>query len=131
MRPVLKLRSCTLLGFTALAACAPQAARDAPVVTRPSTGPVPIETVAGLEGVMGKTQAQVIAQFGRPALDIREGTARKLQFEGPVCVLDAYFYPPQNGREPVVTYIDARTVDGRDIDRATCVAALVAQRQVR
>jgi hypothetical protein len=81
---------------------------------------------------MGRTQAQVIAQFGRPALDIREGTARKLQFESPVCVLDAYFYPPASGRgEAVVTYIDARTVDGRDIDRATCVAALVAQRQVR
>jgi hypothetical protein len=131
MRPALHYRSLSLLAVAGLAACAPQAARDAPQAARPVPGPVPIETVAGLEGVMGRTQAQVTAQFGRPALDIREGTARKLQFESPVCILDAYFYPAQQGREPVVTYLDARTVDGRDIDRATCVAALVAQRQVR
>ena len=44
------------------------------------------------------------AQFGTPDLDVREGTARKLQFLGPACVLDAYLYPPRarrrSGRHP-------------------------------
>ncbi len=82
----------------------------------------------GLEGVIGRTARYLEAQLGRPGLDIREGTARKLQFAGPVCVLDAYLYPPKGGGEPIVNHIDARLPDGRDMDRASCVAAL-QQRQ--
>jgi hypothetical protein len=52
-------------------------------------------------------------------------SARKLQFIGPICVLDAYLYP-KGAREAVATYVDARQPDGRDIDRASCVAALIA-----
>jgi hypothetical protein len=49
-----------------------------------------------------------------------------------VCVLDAYLYPPASGRgEAIVTYIDARRPDGTDFDRASCLAALTAQKQVR
>ena len=62
--------------------------------------------------------------FGNPGLDIREGDARKLQFLGPACVLDLYLYPSRRGAEPVVTHVDARLPDGRDMDRASCVAAL-------
>jgi hypothetical protein len=69
--------------------------------------------------------------LGQPGLDIHEGRARKLQFLGPICVLDAYLYPPPNGAEPVVTHVDARLPDGRDMDRASCVAALTAQHQTR
>ena len=99
----------------------------------PSTGQQPVAdpdapryrpvNPAGLEGVLGRDARALVARFGQPDLDIREGTARKLQFSGRACVLDTYLYP-QNGREPVVTYIDARLPDGRDIDRASCVAAL-------
>jgi hypothetical protein len=40
-------------------------------------------------------------------------------------VLDAYLYPPEPGREPVTTYLDARRAsDAQDVDRAACVAAL-------
>ena len=70
----------------------------------------------------------LIAQFGEPELDVREGEGRKLQFAGPICVLDAYLYS-KGHREPVVTYVDARQPDGRDIDRASCVAALIAARR--
>jgi hypothetical protein len=62
--------------------------------------------------------------FGQPDADIREGTARKLQFAGPICVLDAYLYP-NGGEPPRVTYLDAREPDGSTIDRASCVAALI------
>jgi hypothetical protein len=81
--------------------------------------------------VLGRTAAVLSAQLGRPALDIREGTARKLQFESPACVLDAYLYPPAAGGEPIVTHLDARLPDGRDMDRASCIAALVAARARR
>ena len=109
-----------------LAGCvAPQAAPPRPVAAPPLSP-------AGLEAVMGATAQRLIAQFGNPDLDLREGPARKLQFLGPACVLDAYLYPPRAGRgEPVVTHIDARQPDGRDMDRASCVAALSARQQVR
>lgn len=80
-------------------------------------------TKAGLERVIGQDAAGLTALFGQPDADIREGAARKLQFAGPICVLDAYLYP--KGNEPArVTYLDAREPDGSAIDRASCVAAL-------
>jgi hypothetical protein len=117
------------LAALALAACvAPQA--PAPPVA-PIAAPPP-SSASGLEAVMGATAQRLIAQLGNPDLDLREGPARKLQFLGPACVLDAYLYPPRSGRgEPVVTHVDARQPDGREMDRASCVAALTAQRQVR
>lgn len=110
-----------------LAGCvAPQASAPPPPVAAPPQ-PVP---AGGLEAVMGATAQRLIAQFGNPDLDMREGPARKLQFLGPACVLDAYLYPPRSGRgEPTVSYVDARQPDGRDMDRASCVAALSARRQ--
>jgi hypothetical protein len=78
----------------------------------------------GLEAVMGRTAAALTALFGNPGLDVREGSARKLQFGGPACVLDAYLYPPARGGDPVVTHVDARLPDGRDTDRAACIITL-------
>lgn len=120
-------------GFlTAAAAAVPLAACVAPQAPPPPVVAPPPVSTAGLEAVMGATAQRLIAQFGNPDLDLREGPARKLQFLGQVCVLDAYLYPPRSGRgEPVVTYVDARQPDGREMDRASCVAALTAQRQAR
>ena len=98
-----------------------------PRIPAAATAP-PTRPVAGLEAALGRTAAQLTARFGTPALDIREGTARKLQFEGPACILDAYLYPPAAGGEPIVTHVDTRLTDGRDVDRASCVAALGAGR---
>ena len=85
-------------------------------------------TVTGLESVIGRTARMLEAQFGKAQLDVREGSARKLQFAGAACVLDAYLYPPKAGGEPIVTHVDARLPDGRDMDRASCAAALSAAR---
>ena len=110
-----------------LAACAPkQEAR--PVVARDPIRPQSYP-VTGLEAVIGRTAAVLQTQFGRPELDIREGTARKLQFSAPACVLDAYLYPPAGKGEPIVTHVDARLPDGRDFDRASCVAAITQARR--
>ena len=96
----------------------------------PSSLPVtpPVISTSGLERVLGHNARALVQLFGEPDLDVREAEARKLQFAGPICVLDAYLYP-RGGREPVVTYVDARQPDGRDIDRASCVAALIANRR--
>jgi hypothetical protein len=114
------------------AACSPRAAGEvAPASARPQQArpqQPPTRAVAGLEAVLGRTAPQVTARLGPPSLDIREGTARKLQFEGAACILDAYLYPPAAGGEAIVTHIDARLPDGGDFDRASCVAALGAAR---
>ena len=110
------------IGSLALAGCvsSPTAPTRGPTATvRP-----PSYSIAGLERVMGHDARALTALFGAPDLDIREESARKLQFGGGTCILDAYLYPPAAGREPVVTHIDARKPDGGDFDRATCVATL-------
>lgn len=111
-----------LLPALALSACStPSGPSSTPAV--PSEKPANMRE-AGLERVIGKTAAQLTALFGPADLDGHEGQARKLQFVGPVCVLDTYLYPSKAGAEPVVTYIDARLPSGDDIDRASCIAAL-------
>lgn len=95
----------------------------------PARPAVPVQaqstyTSTGLESVLGRTARIVTGLLGTPALDAREGPARKLQFLGPACVLDLYLYPPRAGGDPIVTHIDARLPDGRDMDRASCLAAL-------
>ncbi|HEX8512913.1 MAG TPA: hypothetical protein VF688_07380 [Allosphingosinicella sp.] len=107
-----------------LGGCAARTEQAAPVVARPPAQRAVPYTSTGLEAVLGRTARMLEAQFGKPALDVREGPARKLQFGGAACVLDAYLYPPKGGGEPIVTHIDARLRDGRDLDRASCVAAL-------
>ena len=113
-----------MLAGAGLGGCVPPATQAPPPVTA-APPPPRAYAPAGLEAVLGATAAALAAQFGQPDLDAREGPARKLQFLGPACVLDAYLYPPRGGRgEPVVTHVDARLPDGREMDRSSCVAAL-------
>jgi hypothetical protein len=114
---------CALL----LAGCAsatPEPARPVAAVAAPVS-------IASTGGVIGLDAGMLASRFGKPDLDVREGSARKLQFVGPACVLDAYLYPPAPGREPVVNHVDARLPDGRDMDRASCVAALSRREEAR
>ncbi len=85
----------------------------------------------GLERVLGADARALTGLFGAPDQDVREAGARRLQFAGPFCILDTYLYPPGGSSEPVVSYVDARQPDGRDIDRASCVAALVRRKEAR
>ena len=89
--------------------------------TRPQPGSAVINRN---DPLLGHSAASLIALFGRPALDVREGPGRKLQFSGETCVLDLYLYARERGREPVSSHADARLPDGRDTDRAACAAAL-------
>jgi len=108
-----------------LAACAGE---TVPMV---SATPPPVRIEAGLDRVMGRDARALIVLFGTPDKDIREESARKLQYISSVCVLDAYLYPSAAGREAVVTHIDARLPSGEDIDRASCVAAISRRKEAR
>ncbi len=83
-----------------------------------------VQALPGLEGVIGADADQLTRLFGAPRLDVREEDARKLQWSGGACILDAYLYPATPGGRATATYVDARRGDGRDVDRAACVAAL-------
>jgi len=110
-----------------LAGCAetPKAIEGPPALSLP---PPPKVKVEGLEQVMGHNANALISLFGKPEQDQREANGRRLQFVRAGCVFDAYLYPPAAGREPVVTYTEARLPDGRDTDRAVCVSALLRSR---
>ena len=89
-----------------------------------SAGQVPTRyTPVGLERVLGQDATGLTRLFGQPDAEMREGTARKLQFASGICVLDAYLYP-KGSDAARVTWLDARQPDGSPIDRASCVAAL-------
>ena len=103
----------------------PRAMRPAPPAMIQTQRPkAHLQALPGLEGVIGADADALNRQFGAPRLDVRDGDARKLQWSGGPCVLDAYLYPPDGGGRPIATFVDARRGDGRDVDRAACVAAL-------
>jgi hypothetical protein len=102
-----------------LAGCGETARPAAPS----SVAPPPIKSTL-LDRVMGQNAAGLTQLFGAPDADVREGTSRKLQFQSSFCVLDTFLYPGKGGKEPTVTYLDARQPDGSPIDRASCVSAL-------
>ncbi|WP_338467244.1 hypothetical protein RXV95_01420 [Novosphingobium sp. ZN18A2] len=112
----------------ALGACAAVPSATPPIrstYTSPTQRPAPqVQTVPGLEGVIGADEQSLIRQFGQPRLNVVEEDAVKLQWSGIPCILDIYLYPPKSGGRPTATYVDARRGDGRDVDRAACVAAL-------
>ena len=116
-----------LLAPALLSACAVPPPRSAPVAVAPAA---PAFTSIGLERVLGQDAAGLVRLFGEADADVREGDARKLQFESGICVLDAYLYP-KGGTEPRVTYLDAREPDGSPIDRASCVAAMTRRGAAR
>jgi hypothetical protein len=91
----------------------------------PAAPPVNAYTKQG--PLVGLDARKLIQQLGTPRLDIRETAMRKLQFANGRCVLDAYLYPPARGKEPVVTYVDARAPAGADVDPTSCVLALQAK----
>jgi hypothetical protein len=126
-----RMRAGIGLALAALLAGCVAPAAEAPMIPAVHQPAAPAYTTHGLESVIGRSARALTALFGNPDLDVREGPARKLQFLGPACVLDAYLYPPRGGGDPVVTHVDARLPDGRDMDRSSCVAALSRRVEAR
>ncbi|WP_439539703.1 hypothetical protein [Sphingomonas sp.] len=125
MKAIAALSALALLSACGGGGVVPPPGRAAPV-------PVPQPGMAALTSVIGASANALTAQFGRPLLDVTEGSARKLQFGNGTCVLDAYLYPPKSGRgDPVVTFAETRQRDGSPIDQASCAAAIRASRAGR
>lgn len=114
MRLTLPVSLCVL---TLLVGCAPTA-------TRPGGPALPRPLPASPTQLIGTNATGLTRLFGNPRLDIRDPTARKLQFANGRCVLDAYLYAPAAGREPLVTYVEARDPQGTAVDSAACARAL-------
>ena len=111
----------------AMLLCACATTREEPAV--PSSA-APPETATHRHGhLIGLGVGELGELFGAPALQVREGPGLKLQYRGRGCVLDAYLYPPENGRgiERVI-HVDARSASGADTDAAGCEAAIEASR---
>jgi len=106
----------SLILFAAACAPRPQAA-SVPAVVTPTAPP------SQLGGLYGLNVQELAGRFGKPALQIHEGSSVKLQFRGSRCVLDAYLYPARDGQLRV-TYIDTRLPSGADMNQAACIAAL-------
>lgn len=101
-----------------------QGAGSRPAVDPHREARPPASASEGAGNVIGRDAGDLGRMFGEARLDIREGPARKLQFRGEACVLDAYLYPPRDGAEPVVTHVDTRDRHGEQVDRETCIRAL-------
>jgi hypothetical protein len=99
------------------AACAPRPQ----VVSVPVVTPPPPQVRQS--SLYGLTAQELVGHFGKPALQVREGSSVKFQFRVPRCVLDAYLYPARDGQLRV-TYIDTRGPSGADMDQAACILAL-------
>ena len=102
----------------AVAACAPRP-QETPAPQAPSPSQQ-LET----SSLVGLTPQELVGRFGRPALQIREGSSLKLQFRGTRCVMDAYLYPSGGSGVLKVIHIDTRLPSGGDIDQAACVFSL-------
>ena len=105
----------------AVAACAPRP----PVQTTPTRPSQPIQQSPHIRSdLIGMTAGELAQRFGRPAIQVREGPGIKLQFRG-ACVLDAYLYPPDDGRGPErVAHVDTRLASGVETDQAGCIRSL-------
>jgi hypothetical protein len=113
------MRRLALASTLLLAACATRPVQP-PAPEQPAqVVPAPRQTTR----LTGMTTRDLTTHFGRPALQVQEGTSLKLQFRGNYCVLDAYLYPGQNGVLRV-THVDTRLPSGADTDQATCISAL-------
>ena len=103
----------------AVAACAPRPQEQ------PAPQPAPVQQPQEeTSSVVGLTPQELVGRFGRPALQIREGSSLKLQFRGTRCVMDAYLYPSGSSGALKVTHVDTRLPSGGDIDQAACVFSL-------
>ena len=112
-------RLATLAPILVLAACAPR------VATPVEPSPTPVAPIRPTGGLFGITSNDLIARFGQPSFQVREGNGTKLQWTGNGCVLDAYLYPPENGRgADRVVHVDARNRSGADLDLNTCLGVL-------
>ena len=106
---------------------------------RPAPAPTPVQPVAPATATTdrhdhrtlnGMTANELVEHFGKPRLQVREGDGTKLQFAGPNCVIDFYLYPGAGG-VPRARHIDARNIQGTDVNAQSCVYAIETAKGAR
>ncbi|WP_447758226.1 hypothetical protein [Sphingopyxis fribergensis] len=108
-----------------LGACAgPAIPRATPPKGPPPAAPITAPRPTQNNSLIGQSANAALGLFGKPRLDVAEGTGRKLQFAGAACILDIYYYAPRQGADPLATHVDARTPEGRDANVPSCIEAL-------
>ena len=107
----------SLMVFAAACAPRPQATTSVPAPAPERPAPVKQSSLYGL------SPQELGGHFGKPYLQIREGSSVKLQFRGAQCILDAYLYPARDGQLRV-TYVDTRRASGENMNQAACISAL-------
>lgn len=111
--------------FLGLAACTTAPQPPPTTIVPPAIRPQAQPQQRG--GLVGLSADELVARFGRPGFQVREGPGLKLQWSVPGCVLDTYLYPPPNGAGIArVTFAEARRPDGNPTDQAGCIAAVDA-----
>jgi len=121
------MRPLVFLAPLALTACV----SPAPVPPPRATVRAPASAISALNtggNAIGHDSRWLRAEFGEPTATYIEGEGQRLQWSRPVCVLDAYLYPPATGGAPAVTYVDSRLPTGAEFDAMSCMAALRAER---
>lgn len=127
MRAALPIVAALMLSACGSVIPPPPRATFTPATPRPAqpTQALPVEQ--SRNGLIGADARALIRMLGEPRLDIRDPEVRKLQFGNGRCVVDAYLYPQRSRGDPVVTYAEARTVDGTAMDVTACVDRLKAR----
>ncbi|HEY1125627.1 MAG TPA: hypothetical protein VGE65_08330 [Sphingobium sp.] len=124
MRVALPIAGALMLSACGAVIPPPPKATFTPATPRPQQ-PAPVPPAGqSAPGIIGAEARGLVRLFGEPRLDIRDPEARKLQFSNGRCVLDAYLYAQRSRREPVVSYAEARTVDGTAMDVTACANQL-------
>ncbi|KTE06825.1 hypothetical protein [Sphingopyxis sp. H115] len=119
-----RLAAVAMLALTLGACAGPAIPYATPPKSPSSTAPVASPRPVQNNSLIGRNANAALGLFGKPRLDVAEGSGRKLQFAGTPCILDVYYYAPKQGADPLATHVDARTPDGRDANVPSCIEAL-------
>ena len=97
-----------------LSACA-EGRAEPEAIARPMAAPVS-------RGLIGSSMSELVARFGTPQLQVREGPGLKLQWASSGCILDVYLYaPPSGGGIERAVHADARRPSGETVLPGSCV----------
>ena len=113
-----------LFALLLVAACGGGAPKTTPAVT-PETveAPQPPKPKITSAQLLGQPGPWVAMKLGDPHFVRTERTANIWQYKATPCVLNLFLYK-ENEDAPRVLHFDARTADGGNADRDTCLAAV-------
>ena len=90
--------------------------------SRNAGSPIPAERIKGLD------EAQLVALFGAPQLDRKDGTARVLRYKSDACTLFISMYQ-RDGQPFRAEFADAYDTQLRPLPPDQCAGSVVAQKK--